>query len=199
MDDELRAALELLDNYLTGNDLPGFLVCWRAECELNRSYATDILGCFERLAEHPPSELRQRAPADFVAWFRELRDGMRALYDETKYVELSDESRALRADPEGAFYDYLKFAMTRNDEHGFLILWRNQCRNHSHAADLMYCFDQVVENPPADLIEKYQEVTGYVMNHITPAQITKFSFDEYVAWFRALRDQMRAVFEESSR
>jgi hypothetical protein len=64
--------------------------------------------------------------------------------------------------------------------------------------EIMECFDRFLENPPPDLIEKYQQATGYFLNHVTPTKITPYSFDEYVAYFRDLRDRMRAIYDQPS-
>lgn len=110
--------------------------------------------------------------------------------------ELDDESRALRAAPADCVYSTLNEHMYNNDVPGFLALWRGRCGSFPRLADdVMYCFDRVLEDPPRDLIEKYKEATGYVLNHVTPTKITPYSYDEYVAYLRDLRDQMRAIYE----
>ena len=109
---------------------------------------------------------------------------------------LDDESRARRAEPARCFYEVLNELMTNNDVDGFLALWRSRCRSfRALADDVMFCFDRVADDPPRDLIEKYKEATGYVLNHVEPTKITPYSYDDYVKYVRDLRDQMRAVYD----
>ncbi|HEX6838102.1 MAG TPA: hypothetical protein VF334_16100 [Polyangia bacterium] len=109
---------------------------------------------------------------------------------------LDDDARARRAEPERCFYEVLREFMTNNDVPGFLALWRGRCQSFRLLADdVMYCFDRVVDHPPADLIEEYKKATGYVLNHVTPTKITPYSYDDYVKYVADLRDQMRAIYD----
>ena len=199
MADDLEDVLKYLGAYLSWTDESKLLADWKEDCAHQRGYAEGFIGAFDRVVAEPPPDLRERYEKEIgsqfsgVAWFRGLCHRMREIYES----ELSDEMRERRANPERAFYEYLSAYMKMNDEPGFLILWRKDCRDRDYAADILYCFDWVIEHPPADLIEKYKEATGYVLNHVTPAKITPYSFDDYVAYFRSLRDQMRAIYDES--
>lgn len=96
------------------------------------------------------------------------------------------------------FYEVMRDWMTRNDEPGFLAIWRSRCVSFPEVAtEIMECFDRFLENPPADLIARYQDATEYVLNHVTETKITPYSFDDYVAYFRALRDRMRVIYDET--
>lgn len=111
---------------------------------------------------------------------------------------LDDEARARRAEPARCVYEVLNEFMTNNDVPGFLALWRSRSKSFRLLADdVMYCFDRVADDPPPDLIEKYKEATGYVLNHVTPTKITPYSHDEYVKYLRDLRDQMRAIYDQT--
>ena len=93
-------------------------------------------------------------------------------------------------------FEVLRNFMTNNDVPGFLALWRSRCLHYrASAEEVMASFDRVAEHPPLDLIDHYKEATGYVLNHVTPVKITPYSYHDYVAYFRELRDQMRAVLD----
>jgi hypothetical protein len=111
---------------------------------------------------------------------------------------VDEDSRARRAAPLAFVCEVLEL-LRDSDVEGFLKVWRTKATYYRwYADDALFCFDKVLADPPADLIERIREDAGFVLNHVEPSKITPYSHDEVVAWLRDLVVKMRAVYDETA-
>ena len=112
---------------------------------------------------------------------------------------VDEDARARRADPLKFLCEVIE-PLRDSDVDGFLKIWRTKATYYRwYADDAMYCLDRVLADPPADLIERIREGTGFVLNHVTPSAVTPYSHAEVVAWLRDLGDKMRAIYDETAK
>lgn len=112
---------------------------------------------------------------------------------------IDDDSRARRAEPLKFLCEVIE-PLRDSDVEGLLKIWRTKATFYRwYADDAMYCFDRVLANPPADLIDRIREGTGFVLNHVEFAKVTPYAHDEVVAWLKELRDKMRAIYDETAK
>ncbi len=116
-------------------------------------------------------------------------------FDEEEPV-IDEESRARRADPLKFFCEALELLRNTPPE-SFLKIFRARATNaRGEADDMMYCFEQVAANPPANLAELLFQYAGFKLFHIEPSSVTPYSYEEVAAWLRDLTAKMRAIYDE---
>jgi hypothetical protein len=108
-------------------------------------------------------------------------------------VMVDDDARARRAAPLAFVCEVI--AMLRDTPiDGFLKFWRAQVRSFPWwADDALACFELVLAAPPPDLRGRIFDACGFVLNHVTPTEVTPYSQDDMVAWLADLLAKMRAV------
>src|SRR5262249_30044840 len=104
-------------------------------------------------------------------------------------------SKDRREKPLEFFREILSTMFQENTVDEALAIFRTKAQHYGrYADDVMVCLDQVVDNPPADLIEIIGDAANLRLNHVTPTKVTRYSFDETVVWLRDVRDKFRAVY-----
>jgi hypothetical protein len=122
--------------------------------------------------------------------------------DDESYLQIDDivdeESRARRADP--LTFVASTVEILRDSEVATLLGQFRMKAEHfrAEADDTIYCFEQLLAAPPADLRDQLFAKAGFVLNHVSPTEVRPYSNDEMIAWLRDLYRQLRAIYDETA-
>ena len=94
------------------------------------------------------------------------------------------------------FREVLRAVWMDNTPDEVLALWRARVAGGgSFPGDALRCLEAVLQDPPEDLIALMQEHGWIHLVHEEDGEEWPFTFEEYVAWLRAEKDRLRAVYE----
>jgi len=110
---------------------------------------------------------------------------------------LTAASAANRADPQAMFLHFLHVYWEDNLPSDVLLLWKRQVAAGSwYAADILYCLEEVIQNPPPHLAELMQEHGAILLNHDDkPYTIIQQYNRQYLEWLKEMTAQLKAEYE----
>jgi hypothetical protein len=116
-------------------------------------------------------------------------------WEEEALSPIEQLSKDRREKPLEFFREILSTMFQENTVDGALAIFRTKAQHYrAYAGDVMACLDHIVDNPPAELIEIIGDAANLRLNHVTPTKVTRYSYDETVAWLCGVRDKFRAVY-----
>lgn len=122
--------------------------------------------------------------------------------EDSLYLELEEavdaDSRERRAEPLKFVCEVLE-PLRDSELETLLKMFRIKATHYRwYADDALFCLQRVLAAPPANLRESIRQGTGFVLNHVTPTEITPYSQADMVAWLRDIYDKLRVIYDETA-
>lgn len=110
-----------------------------------------------------------------------------------KTIEAQSQQR--RADPLACLAEFLKTFWTDNTDEEVRLLWRHRIGTAPwYARDMLYCLNEVISNPPAELEKFVREQGGLYLYH-SDGSATLYSDEETLAWLKQIAREFGAIFD----
>src|SRR6267142_6406511 len=109
--------------------------------------------------------------------------------------KFAGESKQRRANPQACLAEFLKDFWTDNTDEEATLMWRLRVGTApGYAEDMLYCLDEVIANPPAQL-EKFVREQGNLYLYHPDGTATLYNDAETLAWLKRIAKEFRDIFE----
>jgi hypothetical protein len=109
---------------------------------------------------------------------------------------IKEDSKHRRENPIKTFCEFLEAIWMDNTEQEALVQWNIKVEQAPwYAKDVLDCLNQIIENPPSNLIGLLS-VHGWISLYHEEGSTEEYTYDEYVNWLKNLRDQYEDIYEK---